>query len=131
MQAEGPQGDGQAERLDDPRKTSSGGGGNAAAKEKIHAALKEAGYENPERPSCCAKRAIQRGFLTLEGGLDKEIFAGSCICCDSEVSCTLRDVLKQSDYGGMDYEDGADNGALKGEEDDCGTGMYLTLDWLV
>lgn len=89
----------------------------------VNDALMAAGYSNPERASSCARKAIQKGFFSIDN-LDEIVFSGSCLCCEKTLSCTLRDVLDQPDYGGGDYEDGGQQGALQCE--DCESGCYVT-----
>jgi hypothetical protein len=117
-----------AERLENPEqahakraKTSRG-----MTADQVHAALKSAGYSNPEHTaSACSKKAIQKGYISLQGGLDKTVFKGSCQNCGEDVSCTLRGILEQPDYAGCDYEDGGTSGAVQCEGEEC-SGMYLT-----
>lgn len=89
---------------------------------QVHAALTAAGYEHPEVASACIKKAIQRGHVSLQ--VKKKVFSGRCCGCSATLSCTLEEALGQSDYGGNDYEDGGENGALQCEE--CETGLYVT-----
>ena len=105
-------------------RASGAGGGRSMTTTQVHAALKSLGYSNPESASSCVKRSIQRGFLSLDGGLTKVIYQGQCENCGEDVSCTLEDLLGQPDYAGLDYEDGGQNGAVQCEGS-C-DGMYLT-----
>ena len=74
------------------------------SKQQVHALLTAKGYSNPERTSSCVKRAIQRGYLSLEGddALNKVVFSGHCQNCSEPVSCTLQNLLDQPDYAGLD-----------------------------
>ena len=86
----------------------------------VHKALFAAGYEKPEKASHCVKRAIQRGHVSLEGGLDKVFgFTGKCDFCGSKMTCTLQSLLDQPDCGGHDYGGGSRYGALACENKDC------------
>lgn len=97
--------------------------GGSLSTKAVNDALEAAGYNNPERASGCARKAIQKGFFSIDN-LDETVFSGECQQCNKTLSCTLRDVLDQSDYGGGDYEDGGQGGALQCE--DCESGCYVT-----
>jgi hypothetical protein len=101
--------------------TCSGRGMSTAA---VNAALKAAGYGNPDASSKCTRKAIQKGYISLEGGLEKTAFTGSCDNCGVSLSCTLHELLDQTDYAGTDYEDGGEGGVLQCEE--CEAGFYVT-----
>ncbi|GFH61091.1 hypothetical protein CTEN210_17567 [Chaetoceros tenuissimus] len=78
----------------------------------------------------CLKRAILCGYIDVKT-MDKDtvIYRGSCLNCKSEVACTLGDASHQGNYGGCDYEDGGEGGAVQCEEcenEDCSFGMYIT-----
>ena len=97
---------------------------NTRTVEGVHAALRASGYLHPTRASKCACKALQKGRLSLEKGLDAIVFSGKCMECSKTLPCTLRALLDQPDYGGNEYEDGAENGALHCE--DCESGYYVT-----
>lgn len=78
----------------------------------------------------CLKRAILCGYIDIKT-MDKDtvIYRDSCLKCGSEVACTLGDASHQGNYGGCDYEDGGEGGAVQCEEcesEDCSFGMYIT-----
>lgn len=85
--------------------------------------------------SNCLKAAILHGKIKLlkpkddpnnEFGLDQVLLKGECEACDEELSCTIKDILHQPDYAGMDYEDGCENATLRCPDEDCGAGVYVT-----
>ena len=83
--------------------------------------------EEAERANPCFKRGVLLGFIQLgeKSSLQDVICEGSCFGCSSHQSATIADVLDQLTYGGNDYEDGGQNGAVQCEEcEDCG--MYVT-----
>jgi hypothetical protein len=109
------------ERLENPAQAKRARG---MTTKDVQEALTAAGYPNPENASSCAKRGIQRGFITLAGGLDKVFKKSSCCECYETIDVTVRNLLDQSDYGGQDYQDGAPGGAVQCKK--CGVGKYLT-----
>jgi hypothetical protein len=111
------------ERLKDPAKARAPSK-RGMTTQAVNDALAAAGLKNPAGASMCARKGIQKGYITLEGGLDKVVFSGRCSECGTTLTSTLRDVLAQPDYAGLDYEDGGQNGALQCEECECG--YYVT-----
>lgn len=93
---------------------------------QVHAALQHIGYSHPGSASSCVKHDIQQEFVSLEGGINKQvIYKGKCESCSDAISCTLEDCLGQQDNAGLDYKDGGFNGVVQCENKYCG-GMYLT-----
>merc|ERR1712228_53390 len=95
---------------------------------QVHAMLNAVGIDDTQRVSCCLKKGIQRGYIVIDDsangqGLDAVICSGRCLCCHKEHDVTIRDCLYQQDYGGNDYEDGGEGGAIQCEE--C-MGIYVT-----
>ena len=74
----------------------------------------------------CLLAGIQNGHVKLctEGGLKQVLHEGSCHGCSARVVCTLEDALDQPCYGGDDYEDGSQEGAVICES--CEEGNYIT-----
>ena len=94
--------------------------------ESIHAYLRSAGVEHPEHTSACLRAGMLNGHVPMGDPatfLDATLYEGGCCCCGKELVCTVRDALHQSDYGGNDYENGGEEGAVQCEE--C-CGNYLT-----
>eukprot|EP00485_Elphidium_margaritaceum_P000913 CAMPEP_0202692966 /NCGR_PEP_ID=MMETSP1385-20130828/7207_1 /ASSEMBLY_ACC=CAM_ASM_000861 /TAXON_ID=933848 /ORGANISM="Elphidium margaritaceum" /LENGTH=285 /DNA_ID=CAMNT_0049348579 /DNA_START=21 /DNA_END=878 /DNA_ORIENTATION=+ len=119
-------------RLLDPELTATKNGTSSSKKtskrrsvKMVHDMLRDAGVEDPESVNPCLKKGIQKGFFTIDadGGLDQIIFRGGCLCCSKKYDVSIRDVLYQSVYGGNDYEDGGEGGAIQCE--DC-CGLYVT-----
>jgi len=124
-----------------------GGGGDATSSPTIGRTVKRtattvkkmleaAGLTSYSR---CAASAIARGHLRWSGAkeeLDQQALMGNgsplevtpsrSECCGHILKPTLRDLLKQPDYAGLDYEDGLYNATVKCREDDCGGRIYLT-----
>lgn len=117
------------------RKPANGGFGRGnKAKERVHDLLASLGVERPKEVSSCVKAAILNSFVKLlptsedpEGkyGLDQVIATGECFDCDKRLKCTVRDVLYQPDYAGLDYEDGRENATFRCDGEECG-GIYVT-----
>lgn len=93
--------------------------------EQVHAALASLGYDNPWGASACVKKAIQKGHLSLDGGLEATAFSTKCEGCRGTVSCTVKELLGQADNPGLDYEDGGFEAAIQCEDDEC-PGTYVT-----
>ena len=118
------------------RPANNGFGRGKKAIENVHKLLGDLGIVNPESVSSCLKAGILNGSITLkrseddpdgEYGLDQVIVTGSCLVCGEEdLKCTLRDVLYQPDYGGLDYEDGGLEAPFKCKDEDCSLGIYVT-----
>ena len=88
--------------------------------ERLGISLEAARSANP-----CFKRGVLLGHiqLTQTTTLQTVLCRGECICCSSLHEATIADVLDQPVYGGNDYEDGGQEGAVQCE--DC-CGMYVT-----
>ena len=100
---------------------------------QVDQALRDAGYEDPKEASSCVKKGIQKGYISLDGGLDKVIYSGGkCYRCNYKLSCTLRQLLDQPDYVGYGGTSGGGNdedAPLQCEncmENGEPYGMYLT-----
>ena len=104
--------------------------------EKIHERLKAIGIKatkNKNRGNC-VRAAMYKGFVKLTGNLsdlDQVVLSGK-LDCGHECTATVRDLMEQPDYAGMDYEDGSQNAVVlcdanKEEEDSCEEGRtYVT-----
>jgi len=81
--------------------------------------------EEADQANPCFKRGVLKGHIKLLEGtsLDTVIYTGRCICCSASHEATIGAVLDQPVYGGNDYEDGGQEGAIQCE--DC-CGMYVT-----
>ena len=98
--------------------------------------LKALGVMSNEGKGNCARAAIYRGFIKLTGDksdLDQVVYSGILPNCPHNCSATLRDLLEQPDYAGLDYEDGCENAVVFCDEEessgrgDCDTGRtYVT-----
>ena len=82
----------------------------------------------------CLKRGLLDGHVQLPPPLADEaadraaclavvVCSGGCCACSRGLEATLADVLDQPPYGGCDYEDGGEYGAVQCE--DC-CGNYVT-----
>ena len=117
-----------------PANNGFGSGKKAIA--NVHKLLSDLGVERPASVSSCLKAALLNGFVTLkrpaddpEGkfGLDQVVVTGDCLCCnEKDLTCRIRDILYQPDYGGCDYEDGGEEAPLKCSDEHCGIGIYVT-----
>jgi hypothetical protein len=56
---------------------------------------------------------------------DTVLLKNKCLCCRELVECTIGAALGQSNYAGLDYEDGGEGGAIQCENEEC-AGMYIT-----
>ena len=67
-----------------------------------------------EEANPCFKRGVLMGHIVLSEAttLETVVFRGRCICCSAPHTATISDVLHQPVYGGNDYEDGGQEGAL-------------------
>lgn len=88
----------------------------------VYATLEALGVEDASSVSNCLKQGILNGFVELkkpeddpdgEFGLDQVLLEGQCMFCDGHLKCRIRDILYQPDYGGNDYEDGAECAPFK------------------
>ena len=100
--------------------------------ERIEEKLKALGIESDDENGNCARAAIYRGSIKLTGSqsdLDQVILSGTLECGHS-CNATLRDLLKQPDYAGMDYEDGLQEATVvcdEYDENECEDGRtYVT-----
>jgi len=62
----------------------------------------------------CARAAIYKGFIKLTGDvsdLDQVLMSGE-LDCGHQCTVTLRNLLRQPDYAGLDYEDGLENATI-------------------
>lgn len=93
------------------------------AEGKVNKMLFKAGITHPEHTSKCARLAIYRGYIVFHGTAEEldqparvkkgkcaveEALEVSCIDCSEQLYPTIRDLLKQSDVPGTDYEDGGE-----------------------
>eukprot|EP01084_Bolivina_argentea_P181024 312694_1 len=114
------------ERLSNPTNiTSKAKGGKRLSVQKVHKMLSEQGIKNPESVSKCLKRGIQKGYVIIDSseGLNKILLESECICCSKTHIVLIKDILYQSDYAGLDYEDGGEGAEIQCE--DC-CGLYVT-----
>ena len=112
--------------------------------------------KEPKKAARCIKAAIQKKHINLKNDTDldaRNAFVGECLCCEAEVSCSLRELLNQPDCGDStgdggalsctrcnDYEDGyqmyvmgfcegkqqVDNGSFHNHCDECkGLGVCM------
>ena len=96
---------------------------------RINDLLVRAGIPHPEETSRCVRAGLLRGafgftFTGASTELDKIVATTSCNECTKMVKATLRTLLQQIDYGGMGYEDGGQDAAVKCKK--CKWGHYLT-----
>jgi hypothetical protein len=101
---------------------------------EVHSFLARAGVEKPERANPCLKAGLLSGCIEVPDAmrlsanpsafLEVVLLQASCSTCGAPADCTVRAALSQPEYGGNDYEDGNQEGAVQ-----CGTecdGMYIT-----
>ena len=104
-------------------------GGGRLSTQRVDALFAAAGVKDTGRINPCLKAGVQRGFVKLasDGSIDLDavILLAECHCCSEEVSCTVRDALHQSTYGGCDYGDGGEGAAVQCPSGECG-GNYIT-----
>ncbi|XP_033096721.1 uncharacterized protein LOC117100960 [Anneissia japonica] len=89
--------------------------------------LDKQGVANIESVSRCLRAGIQKGYIDISGDspLDNVIIESSCYWCKGDLKATIRDILYQPDYAGLDYEDGGEMATLKCPGEECG-GIYVT-----
>ena len=101
--------------------------------ERISEKMEALGIESDEENGNCARAAIYRGKIKLTGSqsdLDQIILSGTLECghsCDA----TLRDLLKQPDYAGIDYENGCQEATVvcdEYDEKECEDGRTYVTD---
>lgn len=92
------------------------------------------GVKDGGNVSKCLKAAILNGHIKLQDpkddsegkyGLDQVVTEGKCLMCSKKLTCRVRDVLYQPDYGGHDYEEGEDATFRCDGADGC-VGIYVT-----
>ncbi|XP_033112668.1 uncharacterized protein LOC117113443 isoform X1 [Anneissia japonica] len=91
--------------------------------------LEKQGVENIDTVSNCLRAGIQKGYIDISGEtpLDNIVIEDMCYLCEHDVKVTIRDLLYQQDYAGMDYEEGGEEATVKCPNDDCElVGMYVT-----
>ena len=79
--------------------------------------------------SRCLLAGISRGYVKIDEtlGLDTILTKGTCVLCDGEISCTIRDALLQPDWGMIDSDDNFADAACKCKNKGCGDfGHYVT-----
>eukprot|EP01129_Flabellula_baltica_P016312 TRINITY_DN8628_c0_g1_i1.p1 TRINITY_DN8628_c0_g1~~TRINITY_DN8628_c0_g1_i1.p1 ORF type:complete len:278 (+),score=38.89 TRINITY_DN8628_c0_g1_i1:98-835(+) len=108
------------------RGSTAGGSGRRMNLASVNKLLKACGIEDPDMASLCLRSAIGKGFVkvTDSDSLDEVFYRGPCLDCKEEVTVTVRMIMYQTDYPGMDYEDGADSAVIECGE--CESRMYLT-----
>eukprot|EP01130_Rhizamoeba_saxonica_P004218 TRINITY_DN1731_c0_g1_i4.p1 TRINITY_DN1731_c0_g1~~TRINITY_DN1731_c0_g1_i4.p1 ORF type:complete len:319 (-),score=72.04 TRINITY_DN1731_c0_g1_i4:54-1010(-) len=78
--------------------------------------LREAGVNNPGEVSPCLKAGIARNYIPWkdENPLDHIVYKGTCYFCDNdkELSVTIKELLFQTTYPGLEYEDGQESACL-------------------
>jgi hypothetical protein len=105
-----------------------------AALERINALLRLAGEAEPDALSRCIRAGLARDafgepFTGTAAELDAPVAwlqRRECVgSCDGQLTVpTLRELLRQRDYAGMDYEDGAQRAIVKCSQ--CDHGAYVT-----
>lgn len=92
----------------------------------VETRLNQLGIDKVKNVSNCLKKAIQLGYVNVSGdnGLDTVVLADKCESCSEPLSATVKDLLYQPDYAGLDYEEGGEDAPVKCEK--CGTGNYVT-----
>ena len=98
--------------------------------EKINEQLAAIGIEPSEDHGNCARAAIYRGFIKITGhvsDLEQVIVTGvPNDNCTDKFTATLRDLLYQPDYAGMDYENGAQKASVRCDENKKGDDLYCS-----
>jgi hypothetical protein len=76
--------------------------------------------------SKCLRKGIQLGHIDLSGDdpLSNVVLDGKCCCCDAPLRATVKELLYQPDYAGLDYEDGGDSAPVQCTK--CQNGNYVT-----
>ena len=105
---------------------------NVELLKEIDDLLIKAGVEDPSRASLCINTGLLKGhfgfqFTGQATQLDQVVkIDGKCFGCSkgSLSQVTIRQLLKQADVPGLDYEDGGEMSIIKCL--DCKTGAYLT-----
>ncbi|XP_071956701.1 uncharacterized protein [Antedon mediterranea] len=90
--------------------------------------LEREGVNDTERVSKCLRAGIQKGYVGISGDspLDNVFAEGQCSACGNDIKATIRDLLYQPDYAGLDYEEGGLEATVKCPDGDCGVGVYVT-----
>jgi hypothetical protein len=105
--------------------------------EKVHEFLKRCGVKAPEDVNTCLKAGLLKGHIKVPVELLKNknpcaaflktvLKTGSCDGCCKTLKCTVGDALYQQLYGGWDYEEGSQLGAVICKNKKCGAGHYIT-----
>lgn len=99
----------------------------ALAEEKeVNRLLRVAGYEKPEELSKCARAGLIRGHFVLKfigkaSQLDTVVCKAKCsgfhkkIKCPGTLKATVRKLLEQQDYAGLDFENNSKDATVKCE----------------
>jgi len=96
---------------------------------EINEMLISMGIEDPLQTSKCVRAAIMKGHIKITGNpeeMEMIICEGECENCSLLMKAKLKDLLKQPDYAGLDYEDGCENATVRCEGPECGSGLYVT-----
>lgn len=111
--------------------------GKCITEKQVHDMLRSIGVIDPDGVNPCLKRGIQRGYYVIDGvqSLCTVILKGQCYECNRTLKVTIGDAMYQSCYGGNDYEDGSEGGAIKcfgdledeqEQEDEPCSSQYIT-----
>jgi len=102
---------------------------------EVYKLLEDLGVEDCSKVSQCMMAGIMAGHIKLpEGGdLDTVLYDMKGDECDHQFKITLRKLLYQPDYAGLDYEDGLENATVFCEshgygEDECDVGRTYVTD---
>lgn len=92
----------------------------------VESRLEALHVENVKKVSNCLKKGIQLGYVNLVGHnpLENVVIEGKCSSCNEPLRATVRDLLYQPDYAGLDYEDGGQDAPVKCSK--CESGNYVT-----
>lgn len=76
--------------------------------------------------SQCLRAAVLRGHYKLDDSVtpDTVLYESGCYLCSKPLSITWGQAAEQSDYAGLDYEDGGQEAEVKCSE--CDNGNYIT-----
>jgi len=84
--------------------------------------------KNVGRVSRCLKGAIGKGFINMDvdDPLDQVIYQSTCPNCSNKdiITVTVRQLLYQDDFPGLDYEEGGQGASIKCKN--CDNGIYVT-----
>jgi hypothetical protein len=93
--------------------------------EKVAGALPWGDPDPAVRYSPQWRAMVARTEVGSTNPLQQVLTEGSCEGCGRELIVRVADVLHQSDYAGLDYEDGGQNASVQCEDENCG-GVYVT-----